>query len=306
MSLDSLITWAAHFGAGERIEFVCAEAPAPERGHRAWKLVQAPGCVADLPLEHPLELLALDVAEIGVRRELCEHRDRLDARLELWATLFAMADHELATPPSGKRKRAVMQAVNMPVVERRSLFGLGRKDPRPDDAWSPDTVDTSQQRLRAALRHLGAAPTEAGEAEGLGLAIVADGCRAAGQCVTACPHGALRLVHLPLADGSQQSDLTFDASLCDGCRRCIEFCDVPALSPAGSTSLNDLLLAAPTSIATLRTRRCERCRAPYTPEDEDATLCPVCAERRANPFGSSLPPEAIERLRRMREEGSSD
>ena len=47
--------------------------------------------------------------------------------------------------------------------------------------------------------------------------------------MTACPHDALRLVHLPLADGSQQSDLTFDASLCDGCGRCIDVCPQDAV-----------------------------------------------------------------------------
>lgn len=304
MSLDSLITWAAHFGEGERIEFACADAAGIERGHRGWQPVRAPGCVADLGLHVPLEMLALGVAEVGVRRDLCSHPDQLDPRLAQWDTLFEMAGHTVARPPSGRRRRTVMQAERMPTVERRSLFGMGRKDPRPEDAWTPELAATDQQRLRAALHRLGARPTDSGDADGVGWRIVADGCQARGQCVVACPHDALRLLHTSTGDVDQRSELTFDPSLCDGCGRCVEFCDVDALSSAAPTSFNDLL-AEPRLIATVSTRRCQRCRAAFVPDDADATLCPVCAERRANPFGSTLPPEAIERLRRQREGGSA-
>ncbi|SDL32954.1 4Fe-4S dicluster domain-containing protein [Tessaracoccus oleiagri] len=298
MSLDSLVVWAAHSGAGERVELVCDEHPDPATGHRAWRPVRAPGCVADLPLHVPLELLALGVAEVAVRRDGCGSPEALDGWLVRCTTLAEMADRELAEPPDGRRRRDVLSASAMPTVERRSLFGLGRREPRPARAWSPDVRATEHQRLRAALRHLGAHSTDAGATDGVGWRLSADGCRASGQCVTACPNDALALVHSAGRDGVQRSELRFDPSLCNACGRCIEFCDAAALSAPGPATFNDLALATPSPIATVATRVCERCRAAFAPSDKDASLCPTCAARRANPFGSALPPEALARLQR--------
>lgn len=300
MSLDSLVVWAAHSGAGERVELVCDEHPDPATGHRGWRPVRAPGCVADLPLHVPLELLALGVAGVGVRRDGCGSPKALDEWLSSCATLFAMAGRSLAEPPAGRRRREVLVAAGMPTVERRSLFGLGRREPRPARAWTPDVGATGHQRLRAALRQLDAIGHEAGAANGPGWLIVADGCRASGQCVTACPNDALSLEHVTGHDGVQRSTLRFDASLCDACGRCVEFCDAKALVPAGRATLNDLVLAVPQTIATVGTRVCERCRASFAPVSKDGALCLTCAARRANPFGSALPPEALARLQRTR------
>jgi ferredoxin len=300
VNLDSLVTWAAHFGEGECVELHCAEQPDPGRGHRGWKPVRAPGCVADLGLEVPLELFALGVARIAVRRDGCATPAALESRLARWETLFAMAGRALEQPPAGRSRREVMEASNMPTVERRSLFGLGRKAPRDEGAWRPDVAATGQRRLRDALRRLGARPTAAGNADGVGWRIVTDGCRAAGQCATACPNDALRLTHAARPDGTQRSLLLFDASLCNACGRCVEFCDADAIRPDGATSFNDLVTAAPTDIAALTTRGCERCRSAFVPGDDGALLCAVCTARRGNPFGSVLPPEALARLQRTR------
>lgn len=299
MSLDSLVSWAAHVGTGERIELICAESPDAERGHRSWKAVVTPGCVADLELHVVVELLALGVAKVGVRTEGCTHPEQLEARIAVWNSLLQLAGRELAEVPTGRRRREVLEAEQMPTVERRTILLLGRKHRRPDDAWMPDLLNTSHQRLRAALLELGAEPTELGEAAGLGLRIVANGCESQGQCVRACSHRALSLVHEAHSDDEQRTKLLFDPSLCDGCRRCIDFCDRDALSASGTTTLNDLIAAEPAPIADLSTRRCERCRTSFVPHDDERT-CVVCEARWANPFGSSLPPEAIERLKRMR------
>lgn len=299
MSVDSLAKWAALIGGGERVEFVCAEAPEPERGHRAWKPVRVPGCVVGLQLHVPVEMLALGVAEVGVRVDGCARRAQLDERIELWNSLLQLAGRSLAEVPTGRRRRELLDAERMPTVERRTVLLLGKKHRRPDDAWRPDTLDTTQQRLRSALLELGAVPTEAGEAAGVGMQVVANGCEAQIQCVRACPNQALKLTHEQQGGDDQRTRLLFDASLCDGCGRCVDFCDRDALSFAGQTSLNDVVAATPSPIADFKTRRCERCRTAFVPKD-DERACAVCEARWANPFGSSLPPEAIERLKRMR------
>lgn len=114
-----------------------------------------------------------------------------------------------------------------------------------------------------------------------------------------CPNDALTLT---TSDG--ESTLTADPSLCDGCQQCIEFCDAEALTATGASTLADVIATEPVALATIHTRRCERCRAPFISSD-GASLCPVCTAIRSNPFGSSLPPEAIARLARQRQAGEA-
>lgn len=302
MTFARLLEWAGRFGVGERVELVCAENPSPARGARGWQVVRTPSCLADLPLCVPLELLAVGVERVAVRTDGCKDPAALQRRLELWDALTTMAGRCIDRAADGRAKRDVLPADAMPTVERRSLFGFGRKHGRDADAWTPDTNATEQQRLRAVLRAMDASSEAVADVDGIGLQLVAVGCRAGGQCVAACPHDALALV--PAAGGT--TELRFDPSLCGGCRRCIHYCDAQALSATQLQPLGILVDGAPAPIATVDTARCERCKAPFVPDD-DPTLCAVCAARRANPFGSSLPPEAIERLKRIAQErrGSS-
>lgn len=297
MNLTSLSTWARQFGTGRHVELACAEHPDLIRGARDVMVVRLPGCLVDAPLELPLELLALGVESIALRIDGCDAAEATrHFRVDRWDALLAMVGHGFVAPRGGRAKRQVHAADAMPTVRRRTLFGLGRApDAPPADAWRPDVAATHQQRLRAVLQHLGASSVpEAEELPGTGVVLAAAGCRAGGQCVQVCPNDALTLTTV---DG--ESTLTTDPSLCDGCGRCIDFCDADALTAAGVTTLADLLPTEPVTLATLRTRRCERCRAPFTPDD-DTTLCTVCTAIRSNPFGSSLPPEAIARLARQR------
>ncbi|GAB3624591.1 hypothetical protein GCM10027418_26760 [Mariniluteicoccus endophyticus] len=51
-------------------------------------------------------------------------------------------------------------------------------------------------------------------------------------------------------------------------------------------SLQQLVLQV---VATMRVTSCGRCGARFTPEGGTTDLCPVCAFRRANPFGTQMP-----------------
>lgn len=298
MSVDGVITWARLFGAGRVVELWSSDVPPPARGQRGAVPICWPGSLADAPLHLPLEMLALGVADVRIAPDPAD--TALESRIEQWRTLFALVGRELGEPEPGKAKRDVLSAEAMPTVQRRSLFGLGGRTAEPaEPTWEPDRTQTEHQRLRSALRELaGDQPLVEvpDDAPGPGVQLAADGCTAQGQCVQACPQGALQLTHTDAA-----STLHFDVSLCDGCRRCIEFCDQRALTVEAPASWSTLLGGEPAPLTTVVTRTCERCRVAFHPE-ADETLCPVCAMRRANPFGSTLPPEAIERLRRMREQ----
>lgn len=321
MSVDGVISWAKLHAAGGLVELWGNNQPEPVRGGRGWTPIVWPGPLTQVPLHLPLELLALGAAQVRIATN--DDDETHARRWEQWSTLYALVGRQLMPPVGGRAKRSVLHAEAMPTIQRRALFGLSKSSPTPQ-RWTPDVAATSHQRLRAALRELGANTASAVEAThvtspvppdsnagaatssavasehhdepmGPGILLAAAGCTAQGQCVQACPQEALQLV----TEG-ETSTLTFDVSRCDGCRRCIDFCDANALHAHAAAPWSAVLEGEPKMLASITTRRCERCRVAFAPSG-DETLCAVCTARRANPFGSSLPPEAIARLRRMRE-----
>lgn len=306
MSVESVIVWAERFGQGRVVELWGDDAPSPVRGQRGAVPIRWPGKLVDVPVALPLELLALGVADIRIAQDPCD--EELGARICEWEALFGLVHRELKAPEPGKAKRDVLHADQMPTVQRRSLFGLGAAVANTDpNAWTPDHTATPHWRLRAAIRQLVATSSEplddapsTDSALGPGVQLLANGCTAQGQCVQACPQQALQL-----RQGAGESTLSFDPSLCDGCRRCIEFCDQDALQVVGRLPWSAVRDGDHTPLATVETKRCERCKTAFAPRG-DETLCAVCEARRANPFGSSLPPEAIARLKRLRQQRGPD
>lgn len=297
MRLESLAAWASGPGRGERVELVCDEHPDPARGARGWCVVAAPGCLTDLPLAVPFELLACGVARVALRWDGCARPEEGEGCRRDWEWLACAAHIELEEPSVGRARREVWDARQMPTLERRGLLGLGRRPAEPRDQWRPDTSASWHLRLRSVLRELGASAPEMSDAEdssatGSGISLQADGCIASGQCVQACPNGALTL-----SSGDSRSALLFDPSACDGCRRCIDFCDAHALAAGPRLPWTALLTDEQRLLSETRTARCERCRSAFVPTS-NPHLCAVCEARRANPFGSFLPPEAVARLAR--------
>ncbi len=300
MTLDSLLTWAGLQGRGARLELACAEHPDPRRGARGWTVVAGPGCVADWPGAGVAELFALGVRAVSIRTDGCAAPERLAERLERWRVPLELAGRRIDAPAPGRSRRVVRDGAAMPTVARRTLLGLGRAQ-EPDDgsAWRPDRAATDHRRLVAALEQLGATPGPAGEVPGPGLLLSAPTCSVAGQCVVACPEDALRL-----RTEGDVTRLAFDPQRCSGCGDCLRYCNTAAIRSEGRSTWNALLAAPRTTLATRRTRVCERCRTRFVP-DGDERLCAVCSERRANPFGSSLPPEVLARLGPRRDGGSA-
>ena len=198
-----------------------------------------------------------------------------------------------ARPPRQVR-REVLDAEHMP-VPRRQVLGLG-SGPAPDLA---DEHAPAPQRLTAALAAL--LPTPPGIGPQLlapAVRLRAKGCTACGVCVRACPTDALVVRHLggtgdAGAPTTQVTTLLQNPTSCDGCQSCVQICPEDVLGVAGQWDWETLVLraAAPTlaPVASLTTAQCQRCRTRF-PTTESATLCPVCAYRRQNPFASRLPP----------------
>lgn len=293
----SLLIWAQRYGNGREVHLVCAEHPTP-RAPKGSQLVRMPDCLSVVPLALPLELLALGVQTVVLHSDGCEQGQALATRMLHWRQLGDVAsrsaDLRLTTDSQGPVSRAD-RAEEMPVLRRRSLFGLaGARDG--DLAALPDEDLDWAARLRLVVRSLAGlhhdrADLPEPERGGLPgaratiLELSSHGCVACGVCVRVCPHKALRLTA-----EADRTELVFDASRCTACLRCLESCDEEALQEVGRRGW-DALLDQPHVIEQLTTVRCRRCQAPFV-DVAGKGLCPACLFRQQHSFGSALPPRA--------------
>ncbi|MDO5700839.1 MAG: 4Fe-4S binding protein [Bowdeniella nasicola] len=244
-----------------------------------------------------LALLASPHLNVGVRldAELVPLAEALDAVaapsrvreiVQRWAPRSALAPARWAQPPRGpggrQRPLEVLDADAMPVARRQLFATLG-------GAVAPPV--TQHDHLVALWR----SRTREEPVSSPAIDLASSGCIACGTCVKACPHAALRLV--PAA-------LEFSPERCRGCATCVQLCPVAALTSRAPLTWNAILASERPwwRLQELHTRRCERCGTSFASDPAptpSSTLCPVCAERARNPFGSFVPdaPWVRERLR---------
>lgn len=114
--------------------------------------------------------------------------------------------------------------------------------------------------------------------------LVADGCTACGVCARSCPEQALALAVDP--DGGP-ARLHHTPLSCTDCGICVAICPAGALRRAGVLAPGDR--PGTRELAVLPVTTCRRCRAAVAVAAVAGDgLCPVCADRRRNPFGSTL------------------
>lgn len=314
------------------VRLVCAQGPDRLPTHRDVLAVRVPGCVHELPVSGYLELaLAGATAVTLVPGRCCAPDDEpaalVDARTLLTSHGRSVALAVDASPRRGPhRAHPVPPAAGLP-LPRRALLApmlLTRLPYRPH---------TERERLLAALEELGepaphlaavvvgpdgtadlpagqgterppdepAAPTgdapaaDAGEphlasAPPAGALLAATGCTTCAVCVKGCPTGALAIGGEP-----PLLTLTQDASRCTDCGECIRLCPERAVTRVRPLTWQDLRERTVRPLATVETVACTRCGQPVPTARAENGLCPVCAYRRRNPFGSALPPSLTQR-----------
>lgn len=245
--------------------------------------VRLAGCLGDADLAGLAELVGATSA-LWLRLDLCGGDEAPAAVVSLAEFLAAagvgdrlrVADGEA---PAGAPARE-LDVRRLP-PRRRGLVGWFLPS-----SEEPDGGADEQAGVGSTLRYMvgDELPAAAASVASPALALRSDGCTACGTCVKACPTEVLAL-RRDGADGA----LEFDAVGCIGCSACIELCPVDALSAPGPLPWGELLerSAGATTLEEFTTRRCERCHDEFA---GTGTLCPVCAARRSNPFGSMLPP----------------
>lgn len=300
-----LLDWVSRQAEAVDLELACVEHPDPGRGPRGPSVVVLPGCLADIAPHVLLELLVVGADSVTAAIGGCAAAEVVRDRYRPLIALLDQLGHQdrlrLRGTSGRSRRRPVLSATSMP-VSRRQLFLLPEAERRP----LPETAATEHQRLLTALRGLVGAGVDAAEAtvpvpDGPALRLRSTGCTACGVCVQTCPERALELEVASLDDDAagtarpgDDTTLWMQPAACSGCRACVDACPPRALSEHGTLDWDVLLDDGWEDLETLRTVVCRRCGGRF-PAGGSA-LCPVCAFRSAQPFGTTLPPEVLARL----------
>jgi ferredoxin len=318
-AVAALLNCAARLEA-DTLELVCQRHPRPETGLAGAKAaIRVRGCLAGLGAGAYVALFALGVRQVLARTDACAQcgwpalGPQVELRLEEarrllapWAAPAALVSAGAPAP----EPRPVWEADNPP-LSRRDVFRLASRRGQvalaravtEAGATGERQPSRERQRVVAALGQLSpcpaeASPAEGGLGEGYALVRVSAACTACGACARACPTGALTLAR----DARPSFALSFASPACMGCGICQPVCAAGAITLERAPAWQAVFGTGERRV--LREGglvRCTHCQA-WTAADTRAAqgggaLCPVCADRRRNPFGARPAPAEV-RLRR--------
>lgn len=122
----SLLLWATREERAGTVRLICAEASERVLAGRDETVVAWRGCLDDLPRALPFELLSLGVGRVVLDLTDCGGPWRTEwSELALVAGVTDRLQVAGEPPADAKRPKQVLDADAMPVLRRRSIFGLG-------------------------------------------------------------------------------------------------------------------------------------------------------------------------------------
>lgn len=272
------------------LDLACSVYPAPMAAQDADALVQIGGCLAALGPAAYTGLTALGVERMRLRLEGCAAcplgalRAQIESACVEASALTRLAPTTVDAPPAVQARRAVI-STRQPLMSRRHILrrmvgaraGDGLLPAAPEDEKAPP----SERRLL--IHFLAQLPAaERGTGAFFPALEAHPSCTACRVCATVCPTGALTL-----ASEANHFALRFDPQACTDCGLCVELCPPRALRPAGLLPAAD---ATPVRLVEGALKACMRCRTHFAGPGD---LCPTCAYRRSNPFGSRLRPTPL-------------
>lgn len=280
----AVLRWLDAHDPYQQVVLACGHAPIPRVGPRDLGLVWD-GCLADAPIGLPAQLLAYGTERVAVV-ECPERGAGVASRLRSWNAITPDLVCVAEVPGARLRKGQTLVLGQVP-VPRRALLG----------AVASETLDLradAQDRLRQALELLvqqgRIPPVGLLEEGGAGLALSVSECTSCGVCVRACPESALSL-RTVAGPNEQISVLEHLTGRCRGCAACIRLCPLQSVSARGRIPLAEALQGSVVPLAEVVTVRCLRCGALHPSQRSQDGLCELCAFRKENPFGATLPPE---------------
>lgn len=298
--LRVLALWSRRHSHPPALELRCAEAGTDAVSGNDL-VVRLSSCLADASLA---DLAGLVAATSGLRLRFDSCAGEPGAPVAEVAALVAALDlpaerllrHRAGDDAPGQ-EGPELDVRRLP-PRRRGLVGwFLPHQPEVDDV---EEVLAPSLRTVAAVRELagpGELPSVAAALPSPALNLTSAGCTACGTCVRVCP---VDVLHLTPADDDDRRRLEFRAAGCIGCRECIDICPADALRGEEHLNWGTLLRsvddgAGATVLEQVTTMTCDRCRVDFA---GDGVLCPVCRERRSNPFGSTMPPHLLDLLHR--------
>jgi ferredoxin len=309
---NDVITCAARLENIQTLALVCPLCVQP--GHVSADIdavIRTRRCLAALGPSVYAGLLALGFDRIVIRLDACTdctlnpareaiHRNILKTQrvLQAWDAADRLASVKSSSEDDAERP--VYDSVSLP-LSRRQLFRIfmsKKASARVIDALTPDDFPPStpsglpaeRRRLLAALGLLPAphpqtlCPALLDGQTFQRLRVVGE-CTACGVCARACPTGALKLIR---DDEHDRFELEFLSAACTGCSVCLDLCP-GALDQSGVPFIAELLAQQWVIITSGELARCQRCGTRLAENALHDGLCPLCAFRTENPFGSRMP-----------------
>jgi ferredoxin len=279
-------------------------------------VICANGCLAALDASAVLRSPTLGTHRVIVRLDACAEcaigkvKPSIEQTLEGVQAILAVANQVVVIKERSDaswKTRLVYQAKNPPVSRRDMLSVFACESKRlaarafasdESAASDPQGLPRERQRLLSVLR--GFPPPRGSMAllSGSGLAVTRlaadEKCTACGMCARTCPTSALRLI----TNNADNYRLTFLPNACTDCGVCLDMCEPLALRRDGAPTLAEFVATEPITLRAGVLCKCQACGA-KSASVEDTWLCPVCAFRKRNPFGSRMPPGSKPRSARV-------
>jgi len=306
-SLQGLLNCAARLETA-KLELTCARHPSSQLGLPDATAVQVRGCLAGLGASAYFALASMGVEKVFARTDACagcpwgglvthiESQVAAAGRfLEQWDKAYSVAS--LGAQPEGGFSQRPLWDANNPPLSRRDLFRLASRQGQiaaaralaKDQPAAGHRPPRERQRMLSALNRLVEERQGADiSLSGLGFVniSISESCTACGVCARACPTAALELDE----EKETSYQLKFSFQACTGCEVCVHVCAPAALTlQTDAPSIRVLGQTEPIILRSGEFRRCERCNA-LIAAAPGVSLCPTCQFRRANPFGSRMPP----------------
>jgi len=305
--ISSLLNCATHI-EGQPVELLCGLHPHRETGADAESIgICIRGCLAGLGTGAYLALAAMGLTHIITRTDACreckwgalspeihDQAGRANRFLSAWdrGDTVACVD-ELGSP----LQRALWDAKNPPLSRRDMFRMLARQGQvtmaramERQAAGSKRQPGRDRLRLLSAVSHLPAySSAPAANFEGLDFAFltVSESCTACGVCARACPTEAL---HFEKNEGETTFTLSFLPQNCIGCDLCAHVCAPGAIGLDRDPSFEQVFgTKEALTVQAGELVRCEHCKTLMAARP-GVRLCQLCEYRRANPFGSKMPP----------------